>query len=259
MKKFVGFERGMGMGGWLTNYKRFQLLTEDKREILTIGDLEHFQTYITERDVQYIASVGFDHIRLGFDQIVMQNTDGSFREEHFKLLENFVGWCEKYHINAVLNLHKAIGNYCDVESTVHLIDSERLQNNFVSLWLEMERRFSKATNVAFELLNEVNSVDPDKWNALATRTIAGIRAMNKDRIIIYSGAGGWSVEGITNFFGTTYGNIRCSASRDNARRDRCYQRGQDSFRYFLYIFVSHFQTSPCNLQLLCIHFRFPQE
>jgi hypothetical protein len=198
MKKFVGFERGMGMGGWLTNYKRFQLLTEDKREILTIGDLEHFQTYITERDVQYIASVGFDHIRLGFDQIVMQNTDGSFREEHFKLLENFVGWCEKYHINAVLNLHKAIGNYCDVESTVHLIDSERLQNNFVALWLEMERRFSKATNVAFELLNEVNSVDPDKWNALATRTIDGIRAMNKDRIIIYSGAGGWSVEGITN-------------------------------------------------------------
>ena len=198
MKKFTGYERGMGMGGWLTNYKRFQLLSEDKRQILTVGDLEHFQTYITERDVQYIASVGFDHIRLGFDQIVMQNMDGSFREEHFKLLENFVSWCKKYGINAVLNLHKAIGNYCDVESTVHLIDSEQLQNNFVNLWIEMERRFASAENVAFELLNEVNSVDPVKWNALSERTINEIRKLNKTRIIIYSGAGGWSVEGITN-------------------------------------------------------------
>ena len=198
MKKFVGFERGIGIGGWLTNYKRFQLLTEDKREILTIGDREHFQSYITERDIAYIASCGFDHIRLGFDQIVMQNRDGSFLDEHFALLEKFVSWCKKHGVNAVLNLHKAIGNYCDVESTVHLIDSEELQTNFINLWVEMERRFSGDNSIAFELLNEVNSVDPDKYNALAEKTINAIRALNKDRIIIYSGAGGWSVEGITN-------------------------------------------------------------
>ena len=84
MKKFVGFERGMGMGGWLTNYKRFHLLSENKRDILTVGDLEHFQSYITERDVQYIASLGFDHIRLGFDQVVLQDENGNFIDEHFR-------------------------------------------------------------------------------------------------------------------------------------------------------------------------------
>ena len=28
MKKFTGFEHGMGIGGWLTNYKRFNVLPD---------------------------------------------------------------------------------------------------------------------------------------------------------------------------------------------------------------------------------------
>ena len=54
MKKFTGFEHGMGIGGWLTNYKRFNCLPMERRLDLTIGDFEHFRTYITERDVAYI-------------------------------------------------------------------------------------------------------------------------------------------------------------------------------------------------------------
>ncbi len=41
----------MGIGGWLTNYKRFNVLPEDKRLDITVGDMEHFESYITERDV----------------------------------------------------------------------------------------------------------------------------------------------------------------------------------------------------------------
>ncbi len=184
MKKFVGFERGMGMGGWLTNYKRFHLLSENKRDILTIGDLEHFQSYITERDVQYIASLGFDHIRLGFDQVVLQDENGNFIDEHFRLIENFLVWCKKYGLNAVLNLHKARGSYCDVESDVSILDSASLQERFVEFWIEFERRFASFDNAAFELLNEVRDEDPKKWNDLVERTLKAVRALNKDRIIV---------------------------------------------------------------------------
>jgi len=50
--KFEGFECGMGIGGWLTNYKRFNVLPENRRMDITIGDLEHFREYITEIDAQ---------------------------------------------------------------------------------------------------------------------------------------------------------------------------------------------------------------
>ena len=113
MKRFFGFEHGMGIGGWLTNYKRFHVLPPERRMCLTVGDLEHFASYITEADIAYIASLGMDHIRLGFDQIVLEEAPYGYREEIFGHLDNFIAWCKKYGLNIVLNMHKAIGNYCD--------------------------------------------------------------------------------------------------------------------------------------------------
>ncbi len=184
MKKFVGFEKGMGIGGWLTNYKRFNVIPDDRRMVLTIGDFEHFNSYITENDVKYIASLGMDHIRLGFDQIVVESEPYVYREEVFELIENFVKWCKKYNLNIVLNLHKAIGNYCDIQEDVELLNDTELQCRFIALWLEFEKRFSDCQDIAFEILNEVRDVDPGLWNNLAEKTITEIRKINKTRKII---------------------------------------------------------------------------
>ena len=74
----------------------------------------------------------------------------------------------------VLNLHKCIGNYCDIEESISLFDSEELQNRFIALWLEIERRFSGKNGVMFELLNEVRDIEPSLWNSLAEKTINAI-------------------------------------------------------------------------------------
>ena len=79
MKQIRGFQRGMGIGGWLTNYKRFNVLPDEWRMPITQGDLEHFDTYITEWDIDNIARMGMDHIRLGFDQIVLEEAPGVWR------------------------------------------------------------------------------------------------------------------------------------------------------------------------------------
>lgn len=187
MKRFDGFEKGMGIGGWLTNYKRFNCLPPDRRLVLTVGDLEHFESYITERDVRYIRALGMDHIRLGFDQIVVEERAGVYREPMLALIERFFGWCETYGLNVVLNMHKAIGNYCDIAEAVSLLDDAALQERFVRVWEMLEERFSKHPHIAFELLNEVRDVDPKKWNRLAEKTICAIRRKNPARKIIIGG------------------------------------------------------------------------
>ncbi len=184
MKKFTGFERGMGIGGWLTNYKRFHMIPENMRMHITVGDMEHFAEYITEDDIKYIASLGLDHVRLGFDQIVLEKAPYEYREEILSLLDSFVSWCHAYGLNIVLNLHKAIGNYCDIGEETGLLDDKELQNRFVALWLELERRYAQDSTVAFELLNEVVDVDPEKWNNLAEGALREIRKLNKTRKII---------------------------------------------------------------------------
>lgn len=184
MRRFTGFEKGMGIGGWLTNYKRFNCLPQERRLTLTVGDFEHFDGYITEDDVRYISELGMDHIRLGFDQIVLEEKPGVYREEIFSIIEKFIGWCEKYGLNTVLNLHKAIGNYCDIEEKVQLLDNDGLQERFVMLWEALEDRFSDKPGVAFELLNEVRDVDPEKWNILAEKTVNALRRKNTERKLI---------------------------------------------------------------------------
>lgn len=184
MKKFTGFECGMGIGGWLTNYKRFNVLPEEWKLPLTAGDYEHFDTYITEDDVRRIKEAGFDHIRLGFDQIVLEESPYVYREKMMNKLVEFSVWCENAGLNLVLNLHKCVGNYCDIEEEITLFDSEELQNRVVALWLAIEKLFHNRSGVAFELLNEVRDVDGEKWNDLAERLIQKIRAVNPTRLII---------------------------------------------------------------------------
>lgn len=187
MKKLINFQRGMGIGGWLTNYKRFHVLPQEKRLKITIGDMEHFASYITEKDIEYIASLGMDHVRLGFDQIVVEEAPYVYRKEIIDILHNFVGWCEKYKLRPVLNMHKAIGNYCDILEDKGLMQDEELQNRFRAIWLKLEEEFSDNTEVVFELLNEVVNATAEEWNFVAEKTIEAIRKVNKNRLIIIGG------------------------------------------------------------------------
>lgn len=187
MRKIDGLLRGMGIGGWLTNYKRFNVLSKERRMILTIGDMEHFDSYITESDVAYIASLGMDHIRLGFDQLVLEERPFFYRQGIVEILHQFVDWCHKYHLRAVLNLHKAVGNYCDALDEKGLMQSPGLQERFIALWLKLEDEFAADADVAFELLNEVVNATAEEWNSLAERTIHALREKNPDRLIIVGG------------------------------------------------------------------------
>lgn len=187
MKKIARFERGMGIGGWLTNYKRFNVLPNQWRKEITAGDMEHFESYITEKDIAYIASLGFDHIRLGFDQIVVEETPYCYRESILELLHRFVGWCKTYSLRPILNLHKACGNYCDIQDETGLMQNEELQNRFIAMWLKLEEEFHDDNDVFFELLNEVVNATPEEWNALAEKTIAAMREKSTERVIVLGG------------------------------------------------------------------------
>ena len=184
MRKLERFNRGMGIGGWLTNYKRFNVLPKERRMQITVGDMEHFESYITEKDIQYIASLGMDHIRIGFDQIVLEKEPFVYREEIFSILHNFAAWCKKYSLGIVFNLHKAIGNYCDALDEDGLMKHSALQERFIALWLKIEDEFADDSWIMFELLNEVVNATADEWNNLADRTVRALREKSPMRKII---------------------------------------------------------------------------
>ncbi len=185
MKKFVGYEHGVNLGGWLSqsNYEK-----------------DHLENFITEADIEKIASWGCDHVRLPFDYNVILDTDNTVSTDAFKYLDRCVEWCENHGLNIILDLHKTPGFSFDKgERESGFFEEERYQNIFLAMWLEIAGHYAdRADHVAFELLNEITEKRfAMPWNGIAARTIGEIRRVAPDIFILIGGIFNNSIYGLT--------------------------------------------------------------
>lgn len=185
--QFDGFTHGIGIGGWLTNYKRLAFIPEEWQGVVTVGDREHFESYITENDIRQIASWGVDHIRLAFNYEVIEEDRNPFvyKEEGAQYLDRAIRWCQKYHLNILLDLHMAAGSSCDCNYKRHLVQDPLLRKRFIGLWRFLSMRYrSEGQDVAFELLNEIHVPGQELWNTLVAEAVREIRQISADRRIV---------------------------------------------------------------------------
>ena len=185
MRVFEGFMKGINLGGWISqcghNYNE-----------------EHYNTFITKKDIDLIASWGLDHVRLPVDYNVVQNDDGSFIESGFKHIDDCIKWCEANNMKVVLDLHKTCGYVFDDATYCDFFKERKLQEMFIRLWSEFARRYGSKKNVAFELLNEITDLSTAvPWNRIATETIAAIRPIAPTTKIIIGGVFNSSIYGLT--------------------------------------------------------------
>lgn len=187
MKKFEGFMKGVNLGGWVSqcgegNYTK-----------------ERFDSFIVESDIKKISEWGADHVRLPVDYHLFQNEDKSFKESGFKYIDNCLEWCERYGLNVVLDLHKTMGFIFDDKSYCDFFYNEELQDNFITVWEELTKRYGKFhKRVAFELLNEITSAEfTQKWNEIWRRAVGAIRKINRDVRIIVGGIYNSSIGGLS--------------------------------------------------------------
>lgn len=175
MKKMEGFFKGIDLGGWFSqcDYSK-----------------DRFDNFIKEKDFQVISENGMDHVRLPVDYNLLETEDGSeYLDEGFAYVEKVCGWCKKYNLNLVLDLHKTAGYSFDAgEGQFGFFDSEDLQERFYRLWEKLASVFGKRDYIAFELLNEVtDKAFSDRWNKISTKCIERIRAFAPDTYILLGG------------------------------------------------------------------------
>lgn len=180
MKKLTGYMAGVNLGGWISQYKGNLERNPDK----------HFDTFITEADIQQIASWGMDHIRIPFDYSLIEydESTGKYNEFGFLYLDKCLEWCKKARLNLIIDLHQAPGFSFDTPDANTLFDSIEQQDRFVDLWRCIAERYKgEGENLMFELLNEIVEKTADRWNALATRTIKAVREIDKEHWIVVGG------------------------------------------------------------------------
>ncbi len=179
MKQFEGFQKGVNLGGWISQFDKY--------------DIEHFDTFITEDDIQYIAKLGFDHVRVPVDYNVLETEEGTPLEGGFQYLKNCHQWCLKYDLHMLIDLHECFGYSFDplkkdMDRKKFFYD-DQLQARFFNLWKRIAQTFKDAPNsVAFEPLNEVVlSEVVDAWNIVVKKYIQVIRDICPDHYIVIGG------------------------------------------------------------------------
>lgn len=171
----MNLKRGVNLGGFLSQ---------------CCHEKEHYDTFILEPDIDNIKSMGFDHVRLPIDYMVIETEDGQTKEEGYVYIRNVVDWAKKNGLNVILDLHKAYGYDFNFANTADnsLFKNEALMDRYVKLWTVIASHFANDDNVAFELLNEIVEEDViEDWNDLIDRVVGEIRAIAKDTPIIYGG------------------------------------------------------------------------
>ena len=178
MKRFEGFQKGVNLGGWISQYYR--------------RDEEYFNTFITEEDIEEIAALGFDHVRVPVDYNVLEDEEGNVLEAGFKHLEDCRRWCADRGLNMLIDLHECYGYSFDplkdMDRRAFFYD-ETLQARFLNLWREIAERFKDhADQIAFEPLNEIVLYDvAQAWNDLAGRYIELMRSIIPDCRLVIGG------------------------------------------------------------------------
>lgn len=179
MRYFTGFQKGINLGGWLSQYSEYSE--------------SHFRQFITSDDILYIAALGFDHVRVPVDYSVLEDDQGNIREDGFRHLEDCRRWCSCSGLNMLIDLHECYGYSFDPlkkdMDRKEFFYSASLQNRFLSLWREIANRFRDYPDqVAFEPLNEVVLEEvAEAWNDLASNYIGIMRGIAPDSWLVIGG------------------------------------------------------------------------
>ena len=99
-------------------------------------------TFITEKDIAFIAGAGYDHVRIPIDEAEMWTEDGKPIEASFKYLTRCLDWCAKHNLRAIVDLHILRSHYFNANNEGGkntLWSDPAAQDKFIELWTELSR------------------------------------------------------------------------------------------------------------------------
>lgn len=164
------FKRGTNISHWLSQ--------SNKRGI-------ERKNFFVEKDVKYLASLGFDHLRIPVDEEQLWKVDGQKDEEGFTLLKQALDWCKQYKLDAIVDLHILRSHHFN-EKEKPLWTKPEAQERFFQCWRDLSEELKKYSvgDVAYELMNEPVADNPEDWNKLVERAVTIIRQAEPVRKIV---------------------------------------------------------------------------
>jgi endoglucanase len=190
------------------------------------------ESFFTEKDVRFIDSVGFDHLRLPVDEEQLWDEQGNRHADAFQLIESCLGWARKAGIRVVLDLHILRSHHFNAKEKPLWTKTEE-QDKFIGLWKDLSAAVKSwpTEHVAYEFMNEPVADDPEQWNRLLSRVADSIRSWEPQRVLVI-GSNRWQSA-------NTFDQLRIPANDKNIIL---------SFHFYEPFHLTHYQASWTELK-----------
>lgn len=167
--------RGINISHWLSQRPDNNLAIDEKQ--------------ITEKDFKLLAELGFDHVRIPIDEMILWNESGEKYEKSFQFLHKGIQWAIKHKLRVVVDLHIIRAHYFNAGmegGTNTLWTDAKAQTHFLSLWEELSAELNGYDThmLAYEIMNEPTAPDHEDWNKLIQRAYDQIRSLEKKRVLV---------------------------------------------------------------------------
>lgn len=199
--------RGFGLGGWFLPegymWKLYGKCDRPRRMESFIEGLcgeayarsfwhRYGGHYITEWDMDLIAKQGFNSVRLPL------NARHLTQEETLDRIDRLIAWCKARGLLVILDMHGAPGGQTgtNIDDSAmdrpELFESDAFQQELITLWRMLARRYQNETAVAgYDLLNEPLPEWFGGYNTLVLplyrRLTAAVREEDQNHLIIVEG------------------------------------------------------------------------
>ncbi len=191
--------------------------------------------YVTQDDIRFIKSVGFNMVRVPLHWRLFMDADGEMRGEGWALLDRVVAWAGEAGLYVVPDLHAAPGgqtgiNHDDGPGYPLMFYVPRDRDLTVRLWRAIAGRYrGNPAILGYDLLNEPIAPYHDvgtlnlRLEPFYKRLTAAIREVDPGRIIILAG-GQWSSSfamlgpPFASNLAYTYHSFWASTERDSIQR-----------------------------------------
>jgi endoglucanase len=202
---------------------------------------EKRKAWFTRNDVEYIAKLGYDHIRIPIDEEQMFTEDGQKEPEAFALLHDALGWCAEFNLRAVVDLHILRSHYFNAD-VKPLFTDPKAREQFYECWRKISGELKKYSvdKIAYEPMNEPVADDPEIWNVIVNRCVEVIRELEPKRTIVM-GSNRWQ-----NF--STVKDLRIPENDPNIII---------SFHYYEPFLLTHYQASWTYLKDITVPVHYP--
>jgi hypothetical protein len=196
---------------------------------------QYRDTFIGQDDVRFIASVGFNTVRIPLHWNLFMTDDGTMTGEGWALLDRVLGWVKEAGLYAIVDLHAAPGgqtgiNHDDGPGYPLMFYVPHDRDLTVKLWRAIAERYRGNPSIlGYDLLNEpiapyhdIDTLNP-RLEPFYQRLTEAVRAVDPGRIVFLA-AGQWSSS--FDMFGPpfapnlayTYHSFWASTKRDSIQR-----------------------------------------